>query len=127
MNSKSSLSQVAKIYGIIITSLMVLIFGTKLIGTLIENGVGQLKEIANATIHWYDDPTGFFLSYLIGYATVWWKPLWGSVIIVVACLLVTVINIDNIGFIIFALLAFIVGILYIASWYDIRKRNKKYA
>lgn len=124
MNSKSSLLKGAKIYSIIITSLMILLFGTKLIGSLIENGIGELKEIANALIHWYDDPTAFFFSYLIGYAIVWWKPLVGSVIIIVGSILVSVINIDNMGFIIFALLTSIVGFLYMASWYEIRKRNK---
>jgi hypothetical protein len=127
MSSKSVLSRVAIIYGIVVTLFFCLIFGTKLISLLIENGIGELKEIAKALIHWYDDPTAFFFSYIIGYAIVWWKPLWGSIIIIAGSLLVFIINFDNMGFLIFALLAFTVGFLYIMSWYDIRKRNKIHA
>jgi hypothetical protein len=123
MNSNSSLSKATKIVGIIITSLMLLIFGTKLIGSIIENGIEEFKEIVYALTHWYDDPTGFFFAYLIGYAIVWWKPLWGSIIIIMGSLLAIFTNIDNMGFLIFALPTFVVGILYIASWYEIRKRN----
>jgi len=127
MRSKSVLSKVAIIYGIVVTLFMCLIFGTTLIGFLIENGIGELKEIAKSLIHWYDNPTGFIFSYIIGYAIVWWKPLWGSIIIIAGSLVVLIINFDNVGFLIFALLTFVVGFLYMLSWYDIRKRTKNHA
>ncbi|MBI9039606.1 MAG: hypothetical protein JEY97_15865 [Bacteroidales bacterium] len=124
MNSNSILSKVALIYGIIITSLMLLIFGTKLIGSIIENGFEELKEIANALIHWHDNPTAFFFIYIIGYAIVWWKSFWGSVIIIAGSLLVFFINIENMGFLIFSISTFVVGLLYVSTWFDLRKRNK---
>ena len=127
MKSNRGFSFVAMIIGIILTSLMLLIFGMQLIGDLIKNGSGELKEIAHALVHWYDDPTGFFFTYLIGYAIVWWKPLWGAIIIMTGSLLSLVINIDNLGFLIFVLPTFLVGFFYLISWNDKRKRNKTLA
>jgi hypothetical protein len=113
-----------KIYGIIITSLMLLIFGSALILSLFDNWPEELKEISKALVKWYDDPTGFFFTYMIGYAFVWWKPFWGSVIIIIGSFLVFIINIDNPGFLIFAVPTFLVGFFYLESWYLIRKKNK---
>jgi hypothetical protein len=124
MKTKSGFSRVPMIVGIIITTLMVLVFGTVLIGDITGKPTGQLNKIANALIHWYDDPTGFFISYLIGYAIVWWKPLWGSIILIAASILVTVINIDNPGFLIFALPALLVGSLYLVLWIETRRSNR---
>ena len=124
MKTKSSFSRVTMIVGIIITALMVLLFGTKLAGDIIENPAGQFNKIANALIHWYDDPTGFFISYLIGYAVVWWKPFWGSLILIAASVVVTVINIDNTGFLIFALPVLLVGVLYLVQWNDARRNRR---
>jgi len=123
MKSKSTLSKGAMIYGIVLTSLMFLAFGSKLIVSLVENGVEELKEMARALIHWHDDPTAFFIFYIIGYAVVWWKDLWGSIIIMVVSLLVILINIDNGGFILFGLPTFAVGLLYFLTWYERRKKN----
>jgi len=75
-------------------------------------------------VHWEEDPTGFFFTYIIGYAIIWWKPLWGAVIIMTGSLLSAVINFDNPGFLIFAIPTFAVGILYLISWIDERKRIK---
>jgi hypothetical protein len=127
MKSKRNFPFVPQIYGIIVTSIMLLLFGTSLIMSIIENGKGELTEIIKALVKWYDDPTGFFVSYIIGYAIVWWKPMPGSVIIMLASLLVTVININNLGFLMFAVPTFLVGFFYIESWYIIRKKNKTLA
>jgi hypothetical protein len=127
MKSNRGFSFVAMIIGIIVTSLMLLIFGGTLIGDIIEKGSGEFKEIARALVHWYDDPTGFFFAYLIGYAIVWWKPLWGALIIMAGSLLWTIINIDNTGNLIFTLPTFAVGFFYLISWNDKRKRNKTLA
>ena len=113
------------ISGLVITFLMLLTFGTKLIGAIIDKGAGELKEIACACGDWYDDPTGFFLTYVIGYALCWWKPLFGSLVIIAGSLLVTVINIDNSGFLIFAGPAFLVGFLYLLSWHESRMISKE--
>jgi len=47
----------------------------------------------------------------------------GSVIIIMGSLLVFIINIDNPGFLIFAAPTFLVGLFYIESWYNMRKKN----
>ena len=125
MKSKKPLSFVPGIFGIIVTSIMLLIFGTALILSVIEKGNVASIEIIKALFNWYDNPTGFFLTYIIGYSIVWWKPLWGSLIIMLSSLLVAVININNLGFIIFAIPTFLVGFFYIESWYILRKKNKK--
>jgi hypothetical protein len=125
MKSKKPLSFVHVIFGIIVTSIMLLIFGTALIMSIIKNDIGELAKIFKALFNWYDNPTGFFLTYIIGYSIVWWKPLWGSLIIMLSSLLVAVININNLGFIIFAIPTFLVGFFYSESWYILRKKNKK--
>jgi hypothetical protein len=124
MKAKGKISFIPLIYGIIITSLMLLIFGSTLIFSLIENWPGEFKEILQALVKWYDDPTGFFFTYLIGYIVIWLKPLYGSLIIMMGSILVFVINIGNPGFLIFAVPTFLVGFFYIESWYMIRKKIK---
>jgi hypothetical protein len=123
MKTKGSIFYLATIYGIIFTSLMLIIFGSKLAGSLLKDFTGELKEIANALFNWYDDPTGFFLAYLVGYAVVVWKPFWGSIIILLASVLVSVINMDNMGFLIFAVPTSLVGIFYLLYWIESKKTN----
>ena len=113
-----------KIYGIIVTSMMLLIFGSALILELLNNWPEELQEISKALVKWYDDPTGFFFTYLIGYIVILWKPLLGSVIIMLGSILVFIINIDNPGFLIFAVPTFLVGFFYAESWYNKRMKNK---
>jgi hypothetical protein len=124
MKPKSRISFIPLIFGIIITLLMLLIFGSTLILALIENWPGELKEISAALLKWYDDPTGFFFAYVTGYIIVWYKPLLGSAIIMLGSILIFVINIDNPGFLIFAVPTFLVGFFYMESWYLIRKMKK---
>jgi len=103
---------------------MLLIFGSALILSLIENWPGEFKEILQALVKWYDDPTGFFFTFLIGYIVIWWKPLYGSLIIMLGSILIFVINIDNPGFLIFAVPTFLVGFFYLEPWYNLRKNKK---
>jgi len=117
MKSKFRISLLPIIYGIIITFLMLVIFGTTLMFAVIENWPGELKEISTALFKWYDDPTGFFFTYIIGYIVVWWRQLPGSIIIMAGSLLSGVINIDNMGFLIFAVPTFLVGFFYIEYWF----------
>jgi hypothetical protein len=123
MKSGKKLTFIPKIFGIIVTSLMFLIFGTALIMLIIEKGIVGQVEIITSMVDWHDDPTGFFITYIIGYAIVWWKPLWGSVIIILGSLLVSVINIDNLSFTIFAIPAFLVGFFYLLNCLSLTKRN----
>jgi hypothetical protein len=127
MKSKRGFSLFTMIYGIVVTLLMVLIFGGQLIGDITEKGTGELKEIVRALVHWYDNPTGFFFTYLLGYAIVWWKRLAGALIIMAGSLLWTIINIDNPGNLIFTLPTFAVGFFYLISWLYKRKEIKKVA
>jgi len=115
------------IYGIIVTVLMIIVFGGYIIGDIIKGGIGALKEIPPALVHWHDDPTGFFFTYLSGYAIVWWKRLAGAFIIMVVSLIWTIINIDNTGNLLFTLPTFAVGFFYLISWLDKRKETKNIA
>lgn len=126
MKAKGSIFYLATIYGIIVSSLMLLLFGSKLAGSLIKDFTGEMKEIAIALFNWYDDPTGFFLTYLIGYSVIFRKPLLGSIIILFVSVLMSIINSDNMGFLIFTVPAFLVGIFYIMSWFELKERVKKF-
>ena len=124
MKPAINVSRFAMIYGIVITLFMLSTFGLALVGEFFEKGATALKEIKNGLFHWYDDPTAYFLAYIFGYILIWWKPLWGSLIIITASLLTSVINYDNPGFLIFALPSFIVGLLYLLEWYSMRKMGR---
>jgi hypothetical protein len=125
MKSKTTLFYIATGFGIIVTILMLSVFGLMLVGSVIDKGIGEIKEIAYACFHWYDDPTGFFFAYMIGYAIVWWRPLPGSLIIIAGSMLAIIINIDNSGFLIFTLPTILVGVLYLFYWYDMKMRVKE--
>lgn len=114
---------IVRIYGIIITTLMILIFGGSIVNDLIDKGAGEFGTLLKGSLHWYDDPTGFFFTYLVGYALVWWKPLWGGLIIIAGSLAVSIVNIDSTAFIIFSLPAMLVGVLYIILFFiSLRKK-----
>ncbi len=125
MKPVKKFSFVPEILGIIVTAIMVLTFGAKLIIEIINNGEEALREVYGSLIQWHDDPTGFFIFYIIGYIIVWWKPLWGSSIIIISGLLVSVLNLDNIGFIIFAVPVLLVGFFYLESWYKGKKAGSR--
>ena len=119
-NPKSKLRLLSIVWGIIVTSLISLIIGVKMIEKLIEEGSKYLIEISKSLVDWYDDPTGFFFAYLIGYAVIWWKPLWGSIIIMLGSILYVIISgID--GPPIFAIPTFLVGLFYLLQWIVARK------
>ena len=104
------------IIGIIVSAFFLIAFGPKIIGLITENGIDAIKQLGRELIDWYDTPTGFFVSYFIGYIVIWKNKLLGAIIILFACLFVTLINIDNFGWIIFTLPAAVVGILYLILW-----------
>ena len=118
MKPDKSFFTIFKIYGIVLTALLVLVFGSTIVQNLIEKEAGEPGTLLKGCLHWYDDPTGFFFTYLIGYALVWWKPLWGGIIIVAGSIAVSIINIDNSGFLIFAVLAMLVGVFYIFKFFS---------
>lgn len=107
------------IYGIIVTSLMLLALGSKIIIKISKEGFEYLKEIPKVFVSW-EDPTALFFTYIIGYVLVWWKPLWGSIIIIFGSILYIIISgID--GPPIFAIPTFLVGLFYLLYWNVARK------
>ena len=119
MKKEKILSLVSKIYGILITLLMLSLFGPKLIGSINELAISSL-------FNWYDNPTGLFFTYILGYIIIWWKPLWGSIIIIAACLLFFIFNPHNVMFQLFFLLPItLVSVLYFWNWIYIRNTNKQ--
>jgi hypothetical protein len=123
MNNKKILKYVSIAFGIIVTLFMLVAFGPKFIGLLDENGIKYLLEVPKAFANWYDDPTAFFFTYFIGYAIVWKKPLWGSVIIIIGDILFFTFNNQNMGTFIFIIPTFLVALFYILYWNV--DRNKK--
>ncbi len=118
MKKEKILSLVSKIYGIFITLIMLSLFGPKLIGSINELAISSL-------FNWYDNPTGLFFTYILGYIIIWWKPLWGSIIIMAGGLLFYIFNPHNVMFPLFFILpTFLVSILYIWSWYYTHKKQK---
>lgn len=124
MKSKKSLYYVSFIYGIIVTLLMILVIGTVIIGEMTDKGfVRVMKEIRVQFIEW-DDPSSFFVMYIIGYAIIWWKPLWGSIIIIIGSLVYFIANFYPVN-LIFVLPTLLVGILYILLYWSIKRKNEK--
>jgi hypothetical protein len=119
MKKEIILPIVSKIYGILITSLMLIAFTPKLFGSAAELG-----KIPEHLFKWYDNPTGFFFTYILGYVIIWWKPLWGSIIIIAGGLLFFISNPNNGMFLlIFIIPTFLVSILYIWNWYYTYKKQ----
>ncbi|MCD4734976.1 MAG: hypothetical protein K8R53_02940 [Bacteroidales bacterium] len=81
MKTKKILKYVSMIFGIIVTLFLLLVFVPKIIGEFVEKGLAFFVEISNSFVNW-DDPMAFFITYIIGYMIIWWRPLWGSIIII---------------------------------------------
>ena len=102
------------IFGIVITILFLVVLGPKIIGEIFEKGFSVLADMVKEFADW-TDPVPFLVVYLFGYAIAWWKPLWGSIIIIAS-------SIFYVGFMgfdgppIFAAPAFLVGLFYLLSW-----------
>ena len=109
------------IVGIVVTLLFVLSFVPKLVIEFIHKGLSYFGEIGHSFLNWHDDPTAFVLTYFLGYLLLWWKPLIGSVLIILACVISVAFNLDNMGFFIFSLPALAVAVLYLV---DIKKTRK---
>lgn len=108
-------------YGILVTLLMLLAIVPKLVEEFIEKGFGFLSEILKSFGNW-ESPTAFFFIYITGYAIIWWKPLWGSLIIILVSIFYVLISgID--GPPIFAIPTFLVGLFYLI--YFLVLRNNK--
>ena len=121
MKSKSKLHLLSIVWGIIFSVFMFLTIGTKIIIEIFEDGPGSLKGLPESFVTW-DDPGPYFLTYIIGYAVILWKPLWGSIIIMAASIYyVMIAGVD--GPPIFAAPGFLVGALYLANWFVVRRNQ----
>jgi hypothetical protein len=106
----------AMIYGFAVTALLLLVFLPTIVGEFMGKGfVATLQEMGRAFAEFEDNPYPFIIFYLAGYGLIWWKPLWGSVIIFFGCLYFFVPH-PNPWSLIFILPAFLVGIFYIMTW-----------
>lgn len=122
MKTKLFLKYWAMIYGIIITALLLLIIGTKIAGKVFEEGPSFLANMVKGFADW-SDPGPFFMVYIAGYAISWWKPLWGSLIIMAGSIYFVAANTLDWGPVIFAGPAFFVGFFYLLAWIFARDIN----
>jgi len=122
---KSKLHLLSKVLGIIFTSLLLLVVGSKIVPSIIEDGPPPFSEILESFTTW-DDPSAFFYTYLAGYTVIWWKPLWGSIIIILGCIFYVIIAGFD-GPPIFAAPAFLVGLFYLLNWIVTRRNQLRAA
>ena len=124
MKTQNAFKKLSMVYGIIITILFILIFGPKLVGEFIKTGFAYLIEIPKTFVHWDESPTAFFFTYMAGYAIIWWKPLWGSIIIMFFSIFyVLIAGVDAPP--ILAIPTFLVGLFYLLYW-NILSKNKNH-
>jgi hypothetical protein len=110
------------IFGIVITCLLLFVFAPKIIGKIIEEGFSWLFEMPGSFSELWDNPMAFILIYLIGYVVVWWKPLWGSLIIMIVSVYYVPAS-GTLGSLIFALPTFLVGLFYLVYFIMTRKKE----
>jgi len=123
MKKKDSLSSVTKIVGIIITTWIAFLVTIDLIKGF-KRGIEIFFDNSTIFTHTYPyiDPNALILIYLVGYAIVWWKKLWGTVIIIIVSILGIITS--QAGDIMFHfMLTFLVGFLYFVNWNNERKRK----
>jgi hypothetical protein len=123
MRLKEFIKYWAMIFGILITTLLLLVFVPKIIGKISDEGFSQLTRLVDIPESFSDlwsDPTAFLFIYLVGYVVIWFRPLWGSLIIIVVSI-VYVIGCDSLGSLIFAVPTLIVGLSYLLYWILTRK------
>jgi len=118
----SKLHLLSIVWGLIVSGFMFLFIGLAIIGGIFDDGPGTLKVGLESFITWAD-PGPYFLIYITGYAVIWWKPLWGSIIIMTASIYYVIIA-GVAGPPIFAAPGFLVGVLYMAYWLiEVRKKQ----
>jgi hypothetical protein len=111
---KRKLHLFAIVWGAIFTAFMLLTIGSKMIGGIFIDGMGSLNVHPETFVTW-DDPGPYFFTYIIGYALIFWKPLWGSIIIMAVSIYYVIIAGVH-GPPILAAPGFLVGALYLANF-----------
>ena len=125
MKKRSKLHLLSQIWGIVFTSLILLTIGVHMIIGITEDSRKFFNELTGAFSSW-ENPIVYFFIYIIGYVVIWWKPLWGSIIIITGSIFyVTMAGID--GPPIFAAPGFLVGALYLINWFVVRRNQTKAA
>ena len=126
MKTKSKFHLLPKVWGIIFTLFMLLAIGSKMIIGIIEDGRQFFYELPESFSNPLD-PTLYFFIYIIGYAVIWWKPLWGSIIIIAASIFYVTVAGGDVGVRggppIFAAPGFLVGALYLINWFVVRRNQ----
>ena len=113
-----------KIIGIVITALIILAVAIDLIREHKEGSEHFVNYLTNMFIRFYSykNPPALYMIYLVGYAIVWWKSLWGSIIIITVSIIGYIFS--EYGDVRFSyILIFVVGLLYFLYWHDKRKRK----
>ena len=124
MKKEDSFSLVTKVVGIIITAWIAFLVGVELIKVIQDNSNSFFydSKIIFSDPYPYIDPNALILVYLVGYAAVWWKKLWGAIIILMVSILGIIFS--QAGDIRFHfMLTFLVGTLYFLNWNHERSRK----
>ena len=114
---------ITKIVGIICTMIVIIQPGLDIPREFKESNSNFFDYLlTNLFYKGYLNPNHGVLMYLVGYAIVWWKKLWGSIIILTVSLAgFTLSEYGDIRFM--YVFVFLVGFLYIMNWNDERKRK----
>ena len=123
MKSINSFLFWTRIIGIVITMIVIMQPVLDIPRELKESNINFFNYlISDLFYNSYLNPNHGVLIYLIGYAIVWWKQLWGSIIIIAVSIMGLVFS--EYGDIRFMyVLIFLVGFLYFLDWYDKSKRK----
>ena len=121
MKSANSFLYWTRIVGIVITMIVIVQPVLDIPRELKESNINFFSYlITDFFYNSYLNPNHGVLIYLVGYAVVWWKKLWGSIIILTVSLLGFAFS--EYGDIRFMyVLIFLVGFLYFLCWYIKRK------
>jgi len=122
---KTKLHLLAVVWGLIFTIIFLLMLGIKIISAIFEDGAQFFSKLPESFVTW-DDPMPYFFIYLIAYAITWWKPLLGSILIILVSIFYVIIAGFD-GPPILAAPGLLVGILYLANWIVDRKKQIKAA
>ena len=120
MKNNQLIFKVVNIYGMVVTAFIVLIFVPKIV-----SHISSFSGLFSPITHWYDNPTAFVYSYILGYIFTWKKPLTGAMIILIACAIFVSVNPGNMNFLkVFIFPVSLVGVLNIIRWMRIKEEKQ---
>jgi hypothetical protein len=103
------------IWGLLFTAFMLLMVAPRMLSNFIT-GAGNFISVVQESFSDPLDPTLYFILYIVGYIVIWWKPLWGSIIVITSSILYVSVAGFN-GPVILAAPGFLVGLLYFVNWF----------